>query len=51
MAPTKYRTWTTKALLEEVKRLKELMKTDTTYIKATRQTQLKDIARELERRR
>ena len=51
MVATKYRTWTTQDLLDEVKRLRELMKNDTAYIKATRQTQLKEIAKELERRR
>lgn len=51
MVATKYRTWTTQALLDEVKRLRELMKNDIAYIKATRQTQLREIAKELERRR
>lgn len=51
MVATKYRTWTTDALLEEIKRLRGLMKYDPPYIKATRQTQIKEIVKELERRR
>lgn len=51
MAQHKYHGWTTKALKDEIQRLRAHMKTEDPYAAAITKSELKQIARVLERRR
>ena len=48
---SKYRSWTTEALLEEVKRLKKAIKEDISYFASSRHDKLRDVIHELQRRK